>query len=201
MRDPLLYRIKHAAHYRHGDTWCIYPMYDYAHPLEDAIEEVTHSLCTLEFDANREVYDWVLDSLYEEPRPHQYEFARLNLDFTVMSKRKLAQLVQEGHVEGWDDPRMPTLAGMRRRGVTPEAIRSFCEHVGVTKVDSRVDIGLLEYSIRDDLNYRAPRVMAGRSQHRGYGDKVKAPCAPAGSSRAGSWPTPAAGAYRSTSGP
>ena len=159
MRDPLLYRIRHASHYRTGEAWPIYPMYDFAHPLSDAIEAVTHSLCTLEFDNNRELYDWVLDRTRQPPRPHQYEFARLNLDYTVMSKRKLLELVEGGHVEGWDDPRLPTLAGMRRRGVTPEAVRTFCERIGVAKADNRIDIGLLEYSIRDDLNFRAPRVM------------------------------------------
>jgi glutaminyl-tRNA synthetase len=163
LRDPLLYRIRHAHHYRSGDDWCIYPMYDFAHPLSDAIEGITHSLCTLEFDNNRALYDWVLENCLEPEalpqRPHQYEFARLNLDYAVMSKRKLLQLVEEGLVDGWDDPRMPTILGLRRRGVTPEAIRDFCERIGVTKVDSRVDISLLEHSIRDDLNYRAPRVM------------------------------------------
>ncbi|MEX2401763.1 MAG: glutamine--tRNA ligase/YqeY domain fusion protein [Rhodothermales bacterium] len=159
MRDPLLYRIRHARHYRSGDEWCIYPMYDFAHPLSDAIEEVTHSLCTLEFDNNRELYDWVVEHTVGEPRPHQYEFARLNLDYTVMSKRKLLRLVQEGLVSGWDDPRMPTIAGLRRRGVTPESIRSFCDTIGVAKADSRVGIDLLEYTIRDDLNFKAPRVM------------------------------------------
>ena len=159
MRDPLLYRIRHAHHYRRGDEWCIYPMYDYAHPLEDAIEDVTHSFCTLEFDNNREIYDWVLDNLVPEPRPHQYEFARLNLGYTILSKRKLLQLVQGKYVSGWDDPRMPTIAGIRRRGITPEAVRDFCERIGVAKTISRVDISLFEHSIRDDLNYRAPRVM------------------------------------------
>ena len=159
MRDPLLYRIRHAHHYRTGDAWPVYPMYDFAHPLSDAIEGVTHSICTLEFDNNRELYDWLLDHTRRSPRPHQYEFARLNLDYTVMSKRKLLELVEGGLVSGWDDPRLPTLAGMRRRGVTPEAIRAFCERIGVAKANSRVDIGLLEYSIRDDLNFRAPRVM------------------------------------------
>jgi glutaminyl-tRNA synthetase len=160
MRDPLLYRIRHATHYRRGDAWCIYPMYDYAHCLEDAIEGVTHSLCTLEFKDNRALYDWVLENLgFEEP-PEQTEFARLNLDYTVLSKRKLVRLVKEGHVQGWDDPRMPTVAGLRRRGVTPAAIRSFCEMIGVAKVDSRVDIGKLEYAIRDDLNRTVPRVMS-----------------------------------------
>ena len=159
MRDPLLYRIRHAHHYRTGDAWCIYPMYDYAHPLSDAIESVTHSLCTLEFDNNREVYDWVLDSLLSEPRPHQYEFARFELDYTVVSKRKLLALVKGGYVSGWDDPRMPTLAALRRRGVTPEAIRDLMERVGVAKANSRTDIAMFEHAIRDDLNFRAPRVM------------------------------------------
>jgi glutaminyl-tRNA synthetase len=160
LRDPLLYRIRHASHYRTGDAWCIYPMYDYAHPLEDAIEHITHSLCTLEFENNRAIYDWLLDNLFEEPRPHQYEFARLNLDYTVMSKRKLLQLVDEEFVSGWDDPRMPTIAGLRRRGYTPEGIRLFVSRIGVDKTNSRVQIGVLEDAVRDDLNARAPRVMA-----------------------------------------
>ncbi len=160
LRDPLLYRIRHAVHYRTGDAWCIYPMYDFAHPLSDAIEGVTHSICTLEFENNRDIYDWLLDNTQTPPRAHQYEFARLNLDYTVMSKRKLLQLVEEGHVDGWDDPRMPTIAGLRRRGVTPEAIRTFSERVGVAKANSRVEITLFEHSVRDDLNQRAPRVMA-----------------------------------------
>jgi len=160
MRDPLFYRIRHAHHYRTGDEWCIYPMYDFAHPLSDAIEGVTHSICTLEFENNREIYNWLADNLLEEPRPHQYEFARLNLDYTIMSKRKLLQLVQENHVNGWDDPRLSTIAGLRRRGVTPEAIRAFCEKIGVSKANSRVDIALLDHCIRDDLNTKAPRVMA-----------------------------------------
>lgn len=160
LRDPLLYRIRHAHHYRTGDEWCIYPMYDFAHPLSDAIEGVTHSICTLEFENNRDIYNWLADNLLEEPRPHQYEFARLNLDYTVMSKRKLLQLVQEQHVSGWDDPRLPTIAGLRRRGVTPEAIRTFCDKIGVSKANSRVDMALLEHCIRDDLNTKAPRVMA-----------------------------------------
>ena len=159
MRDPLLYRIRHAHHYRSGDTWCIYPMYDLAHPLSDAIEEITHSLCTLEFDNNRELYDWIVDRCVEEPRPRQYEFARLNLDYTIMSKRKLLRLVQEGHVAGWDDPRMPTLAGLRRRGVTPRAIRAFCAEIGVSKADNRIGMDLLDYTVRNDLNFEAPRVM------------------------------------------
>ncbi|TNF38169.1 MAG: glutamine--tRNA ligase/YqeY domain fusion protein [Deltaproteobacteria bacterium] len=161
MRDPLLYRIVNASHHRTGDAWCIYPMYDYAHCLEDAIEHISHSICTLEFENNRELYDWVLENVgYTEPRPHQHEFARLNLDYTVMSKRKLLTLVKEGHVSGWDDPRMPTIAGLRRRGYTPEAIRAFADMIGVAKTNSVVDIGKLEYCVRDDLNHRAPRVMA-----------------------------------------
>ena len=160
MRDPLLYRIRHAHHHRTGDAWCIYPMYDYAHPLEDAIEGITHSICTLEFENNRELYDWVIDHTGPwDPRPHQYEFARLALEYTVMSKRKLRQLVEEGRVRGWDDPRMPTLAALRRRGYSPEAIRAFCDMVGVAKANSMVDIGKLEYCVRDDLNQHAPRVM------------------------------------------
>ena len=159
MRDPLLYRIRHAHHHRTGDTWCIYPMYDYAHPLEDAIEDITHSICTLEFENNRELYDWVIDNTAVTTRPRQYEFARLALDYTVMSKRKLLQLVQDGHVSGWDDPRMPSVAGMRRRGITPEAIRAFADLIGVAKNNSMVDYGKLEFCVRDDLNHRAPRVM------------------------------------------
>ncbi|MFT5141648.1 MAG: glutaminyl-tRNA synthetase [Rhodothermales bacterium] len=160
LRDPVIYRIKHAAHYRTGNEWPIYPLYDFAHPLSDAIEGITHSLCSLEFEVHRPLYDWLVDALYDAPRPHQYEFARLNLDYTVMSKRKLLKLVQGGQVNGWDDPRMPTLAGMRRRGITPESIRRFCDLIGVAKANNRVDIGVLEYAIRDDLNHKAPRVMA-----------------------------------------
>ena len=160
MRDPLLYRIRHAAHYRRGDAWCLYPMYDFAHPLSDAIEGITHSICTLEFENNRAIYDWLVDNLFPEPRPRQYEFARLNLDYTVMSKRKLLQLVEEGLVSGWDDPRMPTIAGMRRRGYAPEGIRLFAARIGVDKANSRVSMELLEDAIRDDLNARAPRAMA-----------------------------------------
>ncbi|MCB9136793.1 MAG: glutamine--tRNA ligase/YqeY domain fusion protein [Caldilineaceae bacterium] len=159
MRDPLMYRIRHATHYRTGDDWCIYPFYDWAHGQSDAIEGVTHSICTLEFENNRELYDWYLDQLGIDPRPHQYEFARLNLDYTVMSKRKLLHLVESGYVSGWDDPRLSTIAGMRRRGYTPEAIRSFAEDVGVAKNNSRVEFGLLEYHVRSDLNHRAPRVL------------------------------------------
>jgi glutaminyl-tRNA synthetase len=160
MRDPLLYRIRHAHHHRTGDQWVIYPMYDYAHPLEDAIEGITHSICTLEFENNRELYDWVIDNTGPwDPRPRQYEFARLALEYTVMSKRKLRQLVEDGHVRGWDDPRMPTLAALRRRGYSPEAIRAFCDMIGVAKANSLVDIGKLEHCVRDDLNQNAPRVL------------------------------------------
>ena len=158
MRDPTLYRIKHVPHYRTGGMWCIYPMYDFTHCLSDSIEGITHSICTLEFEINRALYDWVLDQL-EVYHPRQIEFARLNLNFTVLSKRKLIRLVEEGHVSGWDDPRMPTISGLRRRGYTPESIRSFCDRIGVAKADSTVDIALLEYCIREDLNKRAPRVM------------------------------------------
>jgi glutaminyl-tRNA synthetase len=159
MRDPLLYRIRHAPHYRTGDAWCIYPMYDFTHCLSDAIEGITHSICTLEFENNRELYDWIIDNTPVPSKPRQYEFARLNLNYTVMSKRKLVSLVDGGHVSGWDDPRMPTVAGLRRRGVTPEAIRGFCERIGVAKANSVVDVALLEHSIRDDLNTKTPRVM------------------------------------------
>jgi glutaminyl-tRNA synthetase len=159
LRDPVLYRIrKSPPHHRTGDRWCIYPMYDYAHPLSDSIERVTHSLCSLEYEDHRPLYDWVCESLGVY-HPRQVEFARLHLSYTVLSKRKLLQLVEEGHVSGWDDPRMPTLAGLRRRGYTPEAIRDFCERIGVAKADSLVDAALLEHCIREDLNRRAPRVM------------------------------------------
>ncbi|MEM6794987.1 MAG: glutamine--tRNA ligase/YqeY domain fusion protein, partial [Acidobacteriota bacterium] len=161
MRDPLLFRIRHQHHYRQGDAWCLYPMYDYAHCLEDAFEGITHSLCTLEFENNREVYDWVLDHAgFEAPRPEQTEFARLKLGYTMLSKRRLLKLVEDGHVDGWDDPRMPTLSGLRRRGYTPEAIRAFCERIGVTRTYNVIDVALLEHAQRDDLNHRAPRVMA-----------------------------------------
>jgi glutaminyl-tRNA synthetase len=161
MRDPVFYRIRHAHHYRTGDDWPIYPLYDFAHCLEDAFEGVTHSLCTLEFENNREIYDWILDHAgFEEPRPHQYEFARLNLDFTVLSKRTLIRLVDEGRVSGWDDPRMPTIAGLRRRGVPPEAIRRLCRMAGVTKVNSSFDPQKLDFHVRDVLNPIAPRAMA-----------------------------------------
>jgi glutaminyl-tRNA synthetase len=160
MRDPVLYRIRHAHHHRTGDTWCIYPMYDYAHPLSDAIEGVTHSLCTLEYVDHRPLYDWCIEQVGTEHEPRQYEFARLNLNYTVMSKRKLLQLVAQKHVAGWDDPRMPTISGLRRRGYTPESIRDFCTRVGVAKKENVIDVGLLEHCIREDLNLRAPRAMA-----------------------------------------
>jgi glutaminyl-tRNA synthetase len=159
MRDPTLYRIRHVSHYRTGKNWCIYPMYDFTHCLSDSIEGITHSNCTLEFESNRELYDWVLDHLEVDCHPQQIEFARLNLSFTVLSKRKLIRLVEDGHVSGWDDPRMPTLSGLRRRGYTPESIRNFCDRIGVAKADSMVDMALLEYCVREDLNKHAPRVM------------------------------------------
>jgi glutaminyl-tRNA synthetase len=160
MRDPVLYRIRRASHHRTGDAWCIYPMYDFAHPLSDAIEGITHSICTLEFEDHRPLYDWLVEHCRTETVPHQYEFARLGLNYTVMSKRRLLQLVTDGRVAGWDDPRMPTLSGLRRRGVPPEAIRAFAASVGVAKRNSTVDVGMLEHAIRDDLNRRSPRVMA-----------------------------------------
>ncbi len=160
MRDPVLYRIQKQPHYRRGEDWCIYPMYDFAHCLEDAIEGVTHSLCTLEFSDNRALYDWILDNVSAPSRPRQYEFARLNLSYTVMSKRHLRRLVEEGHVAGWDDPRMPTISGMRRRGYPPEAIRDFCEGVGIAKSYNVVGFAQLEAAVRDHLNRSAPRVMA-----------------------------------------
>ncbi len=159
LRDPILYRIRRAHHHRTGDAWCIYPMYDYAHPISDALERITHSLCTLEFEDHRPLYDWLIANLPLPGQPQQIEFARLNLTYTVMSKRKLLQLVGEKHVSGWDDPRMPTLSGLRRRGYTPEAIRRFADEVGVAKRENVVDVGLLEHHIREDLNKRAPRVM------------------------------------------
>lgn len=162
MRDPLLYRIRHAHHYMTGDNWCIYPMYDYAHPISDALEGITHSICTLEFENNREVYDWILDNIRTKfpSRPRQYEFARLDLQYTLMSKRKLLQLVENKIVSGWDDPRLPTISGLRRRGCTPEAIRKFCELVGIAKANSTIDVAQLDFCLRDDLNTKAPRVMA-----------------------------------------
>jgi len=159
MRDPTLYRIRKVSHHRTGKDWCIYPMYDFAHCLSDSIEGITHSLCTLEFENNRQLYDWILDELKADCHPRQIEFARLNLTNTVLSKRKLMELVQGGHVSGWDDPRMPTLSGLKRRGYTPESIRNFCERIGVARRDSMVDLALLEYSVREDLNIRAPRTM------------------------------------------
>jgi glutaminyl-tRNA synthetase len=159
MRDPTLYRIRHVSHYRTGKKWCIYPMYDFTHCLSDSIEGITHSNCTLEFESNRELYDWVLDHLEVDCHPQQIEFARLNLSFTVLSKRKLIRLVEDGHVSGWDDPRMPTISGLRRRGYTPESIRNFCDRIGVAKADSMVDMALLEYCVRENLNKHAPRVM------------------------------------------
>ena len=159
MRDPVLYRILHSEHHRTGDKWCIYPMYDYAHPISDALEGITHSICTLEFEDHRVLYDWLLDQVPAPCHPQQIEFARLNLSYTVLSKRKLIRLVQEGHVQGWDDPRMPTISGMRRRGYPPEAIRAFCERIGVGRRENLVDLALLEYCVREDLNRRAPRVM------------------------------------------
>ena len=159
LRDPVLYRIKHAHHHQTGDKWCIYPSYDYAHGQSDAIEGITHSICTLEFESHRPLYDWCIDNLPVPAKPHQYEFSRLNVNYTVTSKRKLKQLVDEKHVDGWDDPRMPTIAGMRRRGFTAKALRDFCEMAGVTKVDGVVDISMLEHALREDLNAIAPRAM------------------------------------------
>jgi glutaminyl-tRNA synthetase len=159
MRDPVLYRIRRAHHHRTGDAWCIYPMYDFAHPPSDALEHITHSLCTLEYEDHRPLYDWLIDSLPVPSTPRQIEFARLNLSYAVMSKRRLLELVQEGRVSGWDDPRMPTLVGMRRRGYTPEAIRNFCDRIGVAKRENLIDVALLEHAVREDLNARAPRVM------------------------------------------
>jgi glutaminyl-tRNA synthetase len=164
MRDPTLYRIRHAAHHRTGEAWCIYPTYDYAHPISDAVEGITHSLCTLEFEDHRPLYDWVVEHLRHNPafrsRPQQIEFARLNLNYTVMSKRKLLALVQQQLVSGWDDPRMPTIAGLRRRGYTPEAIRDFCARIGVAKKENVIDVALLEHTVREDLNRRARRALA-----------------------------------------
>lgn len=162
MRDPVIYRISHTKHHRTGDVWCIYPMYDFAHPLSDAIENITHSICTLEFEDHRPLYDWLLESLGFDvnTRPRQIEFARLNITNMVMSKRKLRQLVEGGYVSGWDDPRMPTISGLRRRGYTPEAIRDFCERIGIAKSNSLVDVAMLEHCIREDLNVNADRVMA-----------------------------------------
>ena len=160
MRDPVIYRINHSAHHRTGDKWCIYPMYDYAHPIEDAMECITHSLCSLEFEDHRPLYDWVVNNLDLPSKPRQIEFARLGINNTVMSKRKLRLLVENGYVDGWDDPRMPTLSGLRRRGYTPTSIRNFCEQIGVSKVNSTVDYSFLEHCLRDDLNMNAQRAMA-----------------------------------------
>ena len=160
MRDPVIYRINHMSHHRTGDKWCIYPMYDFAHPIEDALEGITHSLCTLEFEAHRPLYDWVVDNITAPAKPRQIEFARLGINHTVMSKRKLRRLVEENFVSGWDDPRMPTLCGMRRRGYTPESIRGFTDQIGVSKVNSTVEYSFLEHCLRDDLNERAARAMA-----------------------------------------
>jgi len=159
LRDPVIYRIKKAHHHQTGDKWCIYPSYDFAHGQSDAIEGITHSICTLEFEDHRPLYDWFIENLPVPATPHQYEFSRLNVNYTVTSKRKLKQLVDENHVDGWDDPRMPTISGMRRRGFTPKALRHFCEMAGVTKVDGVVDVGMLEFAIREDLNENAPRAM------------------------------------------
>ncbi len=159
MRDPVLYRVKREPHYRTGDQWVIYPMYDFAHCLSDAMEGITHSICTLEFENNRPLYDWIVERLISGPRPRQIEFARLNLSYTVLSKRRLIELVKKNYVQGWDDPRMPTVTGMRRRGYTPEAIRNFCAQIGVAKNDNLIDVSLLEYCVREDLNEKAPRAM------------------------------------------
>ena len=165
MRDPVVYRIRHTDHHRTGNQWCIYPLYDFTHCISDALENVSHSICTLEFENNRPLYDWIVNSLkelgvFKDPVPHQYEFARLNLTYTITSKRKLLQLVEEKHVEGWDDPRMPTIVGIRRRGYTPESIRLFCERIGVSKADSWIDMSTLDQALRDDLEVRAPRATA-----------------------------------------
>lgn len=159
LRDPVLYRIRKVSHHQTGDKWCIYPMYDFTHPISDALEEITHSICTLEFEEHRPLYDWVVEHVTLPARPHQHEFARLNLNYTVTSKRKLKQLVDEQVVTGWDDPRMPTISGLRRRGYTPASVRRFCDMVGVARADSVVDMGMLEAAIRDDLNQNAPRAM------------------------------------------
>ena len=165
MRDPVVYRIRHTDHHRTGSKWCIYPLYDFTHCISDALENVSHSICTLEFENNRPLYDWVLNALkeagvFKDPLPHQYEFARLNLTYTITSKRKLLQLVEEKHVDGWDDPRMSTIVGIRRRGYTPESIRLFCERIGVSKADSWIDMSTLDQALRDDLEAKAPRATA-----------------------------------------
>ncbi len=160
MRDPVIYRVKHAHHHQTGDKWCVYPMYDFTHCISDALEGITHSLCTLEFQDNRRLYDWVIDNISIDCTPRQYEFSRLNLEYTVLSKRRLIQLVEENHVSGWDDPRMPTIAGLRRRGYTPKSVREFCKRIGVTKMDNMVEMSMLEACIREELNVSAPRAMA-----------------------------------------
>ena len=159
LRDPTLYRVRRSSHHRTGTEWCIYPMYDYAHALSDSIEGVTHSLCTLEFEDHRPLYEWILEAAEVKCRPNQIEFARLNLSYTLMSKRKLLELIESGHVEGWDDPRMPTIVGLRRRGYTPKSIRDFCSKIGIAKRESVIDVALLEHSVREDLNRWVPRVM------------------------------------------
>src|SRR5690606_18864759 len=159
LRDPIIYRIKKASHHQTGDKWCIYPSYDFAHGQSDAIEGITHSICTLEFESHRPLYDCFIENLSVPAKPRQYEFARLNINYAVTSKRKLKQLVDEGYVDGWDDPRMPTISGMRRRGYTPASIREFCERIGVTRADGVVDVGMLEFCVRDDLDKNAPRAM------------------------------------------
>jgi glutaminyl-tRNA synthetase len=185
MRDPVIYRIRHAHHHRTGDQWCIYPLYDFTHCISDALENVSHSICTLEFENNRPLYDWILNSLkecgvFKGPLPHQYEFARLNLTYTITSKRKLLQLVEEQRVDGWDDPRMPTIVGIRRRGYTPESIRLFCERIGVSKADSWIDMSVLEQALRDDLDARAPRASAVLAPLKlvieNYDEGAKEPC-------------------------
>jgi glutaminyl-tRNA synthetase len=185
MRDPVLYRIKFAHHHQTGDAWCIYPMYDFTHCISDAMESITHSLCTLEFQDNRRLYDWILDHISIKARPYQYEFSRLNMEYTVMSKRKLSTLVENGHVSGWNDPRMPTIAGLRRRGYTPASVREFCQRIGITKQENCVEMGMLEACIRDDLNENAPRSMAVLdpvkvviTNYAGEVQTIQAPCHP-----------------------
>ena len=198
MRDPLLLRIRNAPHYRRGGAWCVYPLYDFAHPLSDAIEGITHSLCTLEFKDNRDIYDWLVRETGFERPPEQTEFARLELDYTVLSKRKLLRLVNDGHVTGWDDPRMPTISGLRRRGVTPEAIRAFAETVGVARKDARTELALLEHAVRDDLNMRVPRVLCVlrplkvvlTNYPEGQADELDAPYYPHDVPKTGSRPLP-----------
>ena len=160
MRDPILYRVRFSKHHQTGEQWCIYPMYDFTHCISDALEDITHSLCTLEFQDNRRIYDWILDNISIQSRPHQYEFSRLNLEYTITSKRKLHQLVEDKMVMGWNDPRMPTISGLRRRGYTPGAIKDFCSRVGVTKQENIIELTALESCIREDLNHNAQRAMA-----------------------------------------